>query len=157
MMMTRMFRSFGSSSMTTMSDMIIAFDPGVTTGVAWIENGEFHSAEFQEHELYEWVDERCDLFDHVQIEAFVINAGTIRKTVVYDSLYLIGYLRYCSWRCGFPTDMSKPADVMQSFPDSALKRVGWHTPGMGHANDAARHLARFCVKSRRLSGSFFMT
>lgn len=137
-------------------EFIIAFDPGITTGVAFLEKGVFHGLQWTEHEVYEHVDEWCDRFDHVQIEAFVINAGTVKKTIVYDSLYLIGYLRYAAWRCGFESDMSKPADVMQSFPDSALKRVGWHTPGMGHANDAARHLARYMVKTRRMNGGDFL-
>ena len=30
---------------------IMAFDPGVTTGVAWVEDGVFHSEQFTEHEL----------------------------------------------------------------------------------------------------------
>lgn len=136
--------------------LIAAFDPGVTTGVAWLEDGVFHSDEFDEHGLYDWVDERCSLFDHVQIEAFIINAGTVKKTVVYDSLYLIGYLRYAAWRCGFPIDFSKPAEVMAAFPDAALKRADMHYRGHGHANDAARHLARHMVKNRMISGSVFL-
>jgi hypothetical protein len=140
----------------TMTDLIAAFDPGVVTGVAWITDGEFHSAQFDEHELYRWVDERCELFDHVRIESFIINAATIRKTVVYDSLYLIGYLRYSAWRCGFPYSFTKPADVMASFPDAALKRANMHKPGLGHANDAARHLAHYLVKTGAVKASVFL-
>lgn len=136
--------------------MIAAFDPGVTTGVAWIVDGVFDSAQFTEHEFYRWVDERCELFEHQQIEQFVINAATIRKTVIYDSLYLIGYLRYCSWRCGFPISFTKPSDVMSSFDDAALKRAKMHKPGMGHANDAARHLAHLLVRTHKISGSIFL-
>lgn len=136
--------------------LIAAFDPGVTTGVAWLEGEVFHSAEFTEHELYQWVDDRCEVFSHVQIESFIINAGTVKKTIIYDSLYLIGYLRYCAYRCGFPFEFSKPADVMAAFPDTALKRAGMHYRGHGHANDAARHLARHMVKNRMISGSVFL-
>jgi hypothetical protein len=136
--------------------LIAAFDPGTTTGVAWLEDGVFHSDQFDEAGLYVWVDDRCEVFDHVQIEKFVINAGTVKKVIVYDSLYLIGYLRYASWRCGFPIDFTKPADVMASFTDAALKRAGWHTPGKGHANDAARHLAHYSVRNRLMSGSVFL-
>lgn len=140
----------------TTSKILAAFDPGVTTGVAWLVDGEFHSAEFQEHEFYEWVDERCELFEHQRIEQFVINAATVKKTIVYDSLYLIGYLRYCAWRCDFPISFSKPADVMASFPDAALKRADMHKPGLGHANDAARHLAHYLVKNGLVKGSVFL-
>lgn len=136
--------------------LIAAFDPGTTTGVAWLEGGVFHSDQFNEYDFYRWVDERCEMFDHMQIEKFVINAGTVKKVIVYDSLYLIGYLRYASWRCGFPIDYTKPADVMAPFPDAALKRAGWHTSGKGHANDAARHLAHYSVRNRLMSGSVFL-
>lgn len=137
--------------------LIAAFDPGVTTGVAWWEGLTFHSDQMDEETFYRWVDARCEQFDHIQIESFVINAGTVRKTVVYDSLYLIGYLRYAAWRCGIPrVEYTKPADVMASFPDAALKRAGFHTPGKGHANDAARHLAHHLVRTRKLSGSLFL-
>lgn len=136
--------------------IVMAFDPGVTTGVAWIENGEFHSEQWTEHEVYEHVDEWCEKLDHVRIEQFVINAGTVKKTIVYDSLYLIGYLRYCAWRCGFEMSFTKPADVMATFTDAALKRANMHKPGQGHANDAARHLAHYLVKSGAVKGSVFL-
>jgi hypothetical protein len=136
--------------------LVAAFDPGVTTGVAWLKDGVFGAEQFDEHSLYEWVDSQCELFDHIQIEQFIINAATIRKVRVYDSLYLIGYLRYAAWRCGFPTAFTKPSDVMKPFDDAALKRAGMHTPGKEHANDAARHLAHRLVKTRALSGSIFL-
>lgn len=136
--------------------LIAAFDPGVTTGVAWLADGVFDSAQFSEHDLYRWVDDRCEMFDHVQIEKFIINQATIRTDVVYDSVYVIGYLRYAAWRCGFPTTFTKPADVMAPFPDVALKRAKMHKPGLIHANDAARHLAHHLVKTRQMSGSTFL-
>lgn len=135
---------------------ILAFDPGVTTGIAWLEDGKFDSMELTEHEVYDYVDEWCEHVDHIQVEAFIITQATSKKTVVYDSLYIIGYLRYAAWRCGFSMAMTKPADVMTPFADSALKRVGWHKPGMGHANDAARHLAHHLVKTRQMSGALFL-
>lgn len=136
--------------------LIAAFDPGVTTGVAWLLDNTFHSQQFTEPELYQWVDDRCHEFDHVQIEQFLINAGTIRKTIVMEPIWITGYLRYAAWRCGFPTAMTKPADVMKAFDDAALKRAGMHFPGHGHANDAARHLAAWMVKTRLVSGSVFL-
>lgn len=136
--------------------ILMAFDPGVTTGVAWLKDGEFGSIELNETNLYMLVDAKCEEIEHGQIEKFVITQATTKKVVVYDSLYIIGYLRYAAWRCGFPIDFTKPADVMAPFPDVALKRAGWHKPGMGHANDAARHLAHHQVRSRAMSASTFL-
>lgn len=136
--------------------LLAAFDPGVTTGVAWLRDGVFGADQFDEYSLYEWVDSQCELFNHVQIEQFIITSATIRKARVYDSLYLIGYLRYCAWRCGFPVAFTKPADVMAPFSDAALKRAKMHTPGKEHANDAARHLAYHMVQKKLISGSVFL-
>ena len=141
-----------------MRDVVVAVDPGVTTGLAWVtgrDDRSFHSIQVTEHEMYHWFDTNSASIKHVQCEAFTINAATIRKTVVYDSLYLIGYLRYCSHRDGWALAFTKPADVMSSFPDVALKRASMHTPGLGHANDAARHLAHYMVRHGR-SGSDFL-
>lgn len=137
--------------------MIVAIDPGVTTGVAWHVGGNFYADQFDEHSFYRWIDLHAADITHCQIEMFVINAATVRKTIVYDSLYLIGYLRYKAFQCNFPIGLSKPADVMASFPDAALKRAKMHTPGKGHANDASRHLAFHLVKTRQLSGSVFLS
>lgn len=138
---------------TTSRPLDTAFDPGTTTGVAWLDNGVFGSAQFDEHELYMWVDSHCERIFHAQAESFIVRP---RTQVVYDSLYIIGYLRYAAWRCGFDLDFTKPADVMAPFPDEALKRANWHKPGKVHANDAARHLAHRAVRNRSMDASIFL-
>jgi hypothetical protein len=141
--------------------VIVAFDPGVTTGVATAElvDGEFVFDSFQlgEIEFYEWVDLHCSDFDHFQVERFIITQASAKKDVVYDSLYLIGYLRYVAWRCGVPTSYTKPADVMAPFPDDALKRANLHKPGKVHANDAMRHLAYHLVVTKQIPGAQFLS
>ena len=142
--------------------MIVAFDPGVTTGVATAKlygDNEWTVDSFQlnETELYDWVDSHCDQFDHFQIERFIITPATAKKVVVYDSLYLIGYLRYVAWRCQIPTtSYTKAADVMAAFTDESLKMAGLHTPGKVHANDAMRHLSYHLVVSHKMPGSRFL-
>lgn len=141
-----------------MRNVVVAVDPGVTTGLAWVtghDDRSFHSIQVTESEMYHWFDSASTSIRHVQCEAFTITAATVKKTIVYDSLYLIGYLRYCARRDGWTLAFTKPADVMQSFPDVALKRAGMHQPGQGHANDAARHLAHYMVRHGR-SGSDFL-
>lgn len=138
--------------------LVVAVDPGVTTGLATVtgkDDSTFKSWQVDEAEMYQWFDMHGQEIKHVQCEKFTITAATIRKTVVYDSLYLIGYLRYAAYRNGFTLAFTKPADVMAPFPDVALKRAGMHTPGLGHANDAARHLAHYMVRHGR-SGSDFL-
>lgn len=133
-----------------------AFDPGTTTGVAIWNDGIFTAYQFTVEELYAYVDSRCGGITNAQIERFTISAATLRKGRVDDPLDVIGYLKYAAWRCGFPYRFSKPADVMQTFPDSALKRAGMFTTGKQHANDAARHLARSLVLDRLVDPKIFL-
>lgn len=142
--------------------MIVAFDPGVTTGVAvaTVVDGEYRFESFQLDEvgLYEWVDAHCSDFEHFQVEKFIITQASAKKDVVYDSLYLIGYLRYVAWRCQIPSvSYTKPADVMAAFSDTALKRAKMHNPGKVHANDAMRHLAYHLVVTHKIPGAQFLS
>ena len=141
--------------------MIYAFDPGKITGVStWDQSDEdpFWAGQFPLPELYEVVDGWCDQMssNHVQIEKFTISAGTVRKAPESDPLDVIGYLKYASWRCGFEIGWTKPADVMSTFTDAALKKAGMYVPGKGHANDSSRHLAWYLVKNRIRPASDFL-
>jgi hypothetical protein len=136
---------------------IYAFDPGTITGVAWWDNGQFGATQLEVEELYELVDEGCERIGFAQIEKFVITQATIRKARESDPLDVIGYLRYAAWRCGFKVGWSKPADVMKTFPDPALKKAEMFTRGCPHGNDAARHLAWYLVRNRiRTAGDFLL-
>lgn len=142
--------------------IVYAFDPGKITGVAmWnteaMVGPQFYAWQFTVEELYEFVDERCGHFEYAQIEKFTITAATVKKARESEPLDVIGYLKYAAWRCGFKVGWSKPADVMRSFPDAALRKAGLYTPGKGHANDAARHLAWYTVKNGiRPAGDFLI-
>lgn len=137
---------------------VVAFDPGTLTGTVLYRVGEglIYAEQLTVTELYDWVDANCGEFSHAQIERFTISARTIRAARVDDPLDVIGYLKYASYRCGFPYNLSKPADVMGPFPDAALKRAGLFTKGKPHANDAARHLARRLVIDRQIDPKRFL-
>jgi hypothetical protein len=139
--------------------LIYAFDPGKITGVAvWnTDTSEFWADQLAIEPLYEYVDSACDQIGFSQIERFTITAATLRKGREMDPLDVIGYLKYCAWRCGFKIGWSKPADVMSTFPDKSLKKAEMFIPGKGHANDATRHLAWHLVKNRiRPAGDFLI-
>lgn len=138
--------------------LIWAFDPGVTTGVAtWdTETGELVVSQLLRPELYVVVDAACAEIAHARIEAFTITAATAKKVQVPDPLYVIGYLQYSAWRCDFDVSFSKPADVMSTFTDVALKRAGMFTPGVPHGVDATRHLAHFLVSHKLIAARQFL-
>jgi hypothetical protein len=139
--------------------LVFAFDPGKLTGVAvWnTETNEFWADQLTVEQLYEYVDSVCAEIGFAQIEKFTITQATIRKARESDPLDVIGYLKYAAWRCGFELGWSKPADVMASFPDGALRKGGMFTRGKGHANDAARHLAWYLVRNRIRPAGDFLT
>lgn len=111
------------------------------------ETEEFFSIQLDVEELYEYVDEWCEQIGFAQIEKFVITERTIRVARVDDPMDVIGYLKYAAWRCGFMIGWSKPADVMKTFTDGALRKGGMYTKGCPHGNDAARHLAWNLVRA----------
>lgn len=137
--------------------MIFAFDPGKITGVAkWDDEHGFWAAQFTVEELYQFVDDACEQIGFAQIEKFTISAQTIKKSRETEPLDIIGYLRYAAWRCGFEIGWTKPPDVMATFTDASLKKANMFTPGRGHANDAARHLAWYLVKNGIRPASDFL-
>lgn len=88
---------------------------------------------------------------HFRIETFTITQATTKKGAEHSAMHVIGTLQYFlhkyeTWCEGnVSVSYSKPSDVMKLFPDDVLKSLGLHTPGRGHANDAARHAAHYML------------
>lgn len=88
----------------------------------------------------------------VVIEKFTINAVTAKNSPQYDPLYIIGAVdRQCE-KLGIPFHCQTPSEAKSFADDAKLKSVGWHTPGLDHGNDAARHVLRHVVTKRRELG-----
>ena len=125
---------------------VAAFDPGKLTGWALYdrETEEFDSGQTN-------FDETCNLVfalgqKHlatllVVSESFIITQATAKNSQAPWSLELIGVMRYAS-RMYTRRDLvtQAPATAKRFSSDERLKQMGWHRPGKGHANDAARHL-----------------
>lgn len=146
------------------AELIIAVDPGGTTGYSYItvQDGVFDapapkSGQLPPQEFCQWLDRTVSSFIHggwkvtIVVERFTISARTLKvsRAGSYDALEVIGVCRYVSLRdCGRDLEMSAPSEVMNLFPDKKLKELGWYVPGQGHANDSLRHLARACAKRK---------
>lgn len=133
--------------------LIMAVDPGGTTGVAWLVkivdahgvHYEFGSAEVpdgrfgfieQFHRLAE-----VHVIERLIVEDFIINSGTVKKTQQVDPWRLVGYLEGWAHQHGVPLVLQTPSTAKGFGSDEKLKFLGWHRPSKGgHANDAARHL-----------------
>lgn len=141
------------------SPLVVAVDPGGTTGLATYREGGLPFVSDGSVFASSQVDRRLDVPDAlaamalhgcpmvVVVERFIINAATARKSAQPDALLVCGALEYMSHRNGWTFILQKPADAKTFSTDDKLKSLGWYRPGMGHANDAARHLLLALVRS----------
>lgn len=129
--------------------IILALDPGKTTGVA-IHNLLTDEKEFFELGFLDVCQQISDLsLEHgtnlkIIAESFIITPNTAKNSQAPWSLEVIGVARFCSLAsCNRDLRLQSPASAKRFSSDQRLKMVGYYTPGKGHANDAGRHLLLF--------------
>lgn len=140
-----------------MTHHILAIDPGKATGMAFFsyEAGQDPVLEYSwevEIETYapliRWA---LAAYPNCEIvcEKFTITAQTAKNSQAPYSLEHIGILRQCLIDAGrgpYDLKMQLPRDAKNMFPNPKLKKLGfWHKGGAGHAMDAIRHGALYCV------------
>lgn len=138
--------------------MIIAVDPGKRTGLASLRledagrPGFFESWELDCWEAVDWIDRRLHKVTELVCEDYIITMQTLKKTRGENwSLESIGALRYLTRRADVPFTLQQPGDAKRFATDTKLDRMGWHRPTAGgHADDAARHLLLYMVRTNRL-------
>lgn len=124
-------------------------DPGATTGIAvWTfrAGGVFRSWQLQFRET----GERIELLArdwaplHLGYESFTITGGGSHVKHDGSALMAIGMARWLSLKHGLTMLPSQPPSARR-LGLKHLKTLGWHRPGLGHANDAAGHLATHMI------------
>jgi hypothetical protein len=129
---------------------ILAIDPGLTTGWANLDpDGGFRSGETKPPILFLSDVERMlrGPFPWAMVcERYVITPETIKKSRQADPLEIIGTLKYFAEKYQTLIQFQGPAEAKTFATDKKLKALGWFRPGLGHANDAARHLLCYWVK-----------
>ena len=134
-----------------MRPFIIAMDPGKTSGWAmWDNHG--HHFESGEDDFYHMAQRlhvagkmMADKL-HIVTEAFLITVNTAKNTQATWSLELNGVAKYVSMAyCDAEATVQLQSAAKRFGSDDRLKSLGWHKPGKGHANDAARHLLLLLV------------
>jgi predicted RNase H-like nuclease (RuvC/YqgF family) len=138
----------------------VAVDPGLMTGLAvWDHRtGEIDwdlTGEYAEDEFYEIIWTLAPDMLHLRIETFAITQRTLRSGRQYESLWFTGFLKFMAYIYRTPTTYSAPADVMEKFPDKALKQAGWYSKSE-HARDALRHLAACLIHTKVISARGFI-
>lgn len=136
-----------------MKPFVFAFDPGLTTGWAFmrVEDGSVTSGEEDFESFVTRADTWLDHYrDRVAVvgERFIINMETVKKTQAPFSLEVIGAVRYMcvKYGCG-ELALQNPSDAKRLISNDIIRKLGWWVPGTkGHDKDALRHLATFALK-----------
>lgn len=122
---------------------IIAFDPGVTTGVAWTTFGdEIDATQITGGAIgvWEWLEKTQDAAgfpDVIVYEKFLYQR---RDKVVLDPVEVIGVIKLWAHQNVIPIQGLTAAQAKGFWSDKKLKTVGVYETGLKHANDAIRHL-----------------
>lgn len=134
--------------MTNSRDYLLAIDPGLLTGVMYIDMSDKNdpskvwSEEWSVDHFHDTIEgflsENKDVC-RVVIENFIIGNSTGKKSQQPWSLRLIGVVAFLCHKYEIPLTIQSPSE--RKFATSEkLKKVGfWHVAGEGHANDAGRH------------------
>lgn len=125
--------------------VIIAIDPGKTTGCAVLsDDGTFKAYEYNFDDTCRTLISAATTYGadlELVSESFIITVNTAKNSAAPWSLELIGVARMVSHLyTGKELVLQPPVNAKRFSSNDRLKRMGWWTPGKGHANDAARHL-----------------
>lgn len=135
--------------------IIIAIDPGGTTGVAVWSQTEGLTVQAQiddRYAVYEWLDNWNLPNIIIVVEDFKPRKGALSYQP--DALRIIGYAEGLAHLRGWGFKLQTPADAKTFSTNDKLRKVGFYRPNMDHARDAARHLLLYlCSTSEgRASG-----
>jgi hypothetical protein len=147
---------------TALPRLVVWFDPGQTTGCAVLATGHgfntFRSAQWRTEEI---VDEFQDLLDMYEIPAghrawvgwenYIVTAGGGMSGTPRHALEAIGVIRGVCDRYKVRHLASVPSSARKVVSAAVLREIGWYQPGQVHANDAAQHLAAWCLREGHLT------
>jgi hypothetical protein len=146
--------------------VVIGIDPGVTTGVAvYLIEAEDKPAELRD--TFQWAEadlawqkmqKMANTYREFGVKhvVFVIEQFDKRPGVVdpdFTPRFIINdierYLPIETRVYQTPSQAKNLVKPAKSGTPDGLKRFGWYTVGMGHANDASRHVVTFLVEKVR--------
>ena len=136
-----------------MRDLIIAVDPGKTTGIAVYDatNKSLIGTE-QIGDLYDTITYIEDwMYTTIVCESYTITPATMKKSRQNYSLEMIGVLRYLTQKHDAKFLLQTPAAAKSFSTDDKLKRLDWYVPGQDHANDALRHLLLYLATTNQIN------
>jgi hypothetical protein len=144
--------------------LILAVDPGKTTGWAFKNTSEFQvkyaesmGIQFGEFKWFEFLDryQAWMMEGHIDVtvcESFIITRETLKKTRQNWSLEAIGVMRFLSAQRGKEFVLQSPGEAKKFATNDKLKKIDWWPTGQDHAQDAARHLLTYVAANSEILG-----
>lgn len=119
------------------SNVVVAFDPGVTTGIAYKDGSGIHTEQIRttHRAIWNWTD--WVYVDEIVYERF--NYQRRDKVVLYP-VEVIGVIKLISELHNIPIREQTPSQAMNLWTDDKIRRLGLWTPNQVHGMDALRHL-----------------
>ena len=134
--------------------VVMWYDPGLTTGWAYLENGrEFNSGQCRFEDvgsaLTTWAEA---LGRHLWVgwELYNVTQGGGKSGTPKYSLETIGMLKWICHANDVTVLKPVPSASRKLGDELKLKKLGWRKPGLVHANDAAQHLLAYMLRTGRL-------
>lgn len=136
---------------------VLAVDPGKKTGMSfWRVNNDDEPPVVNElswPDFGDYVEDLAakygELMDIV-CESFTITVQTAKNTQAPWSLEGIGVCRHLVHKYGCNPDkglvLQAPSTAKTFSSDQRLKELGWWARGLGHGNDASRHLLVYAAQ-----------
>lgn len=134
--------------------MVIAVDPGKTTGIAWLDDGGL--VESRQLEFYHSIRQIHDTLAYDDVQALVVENFVPRRSTAMtwqpDALHVIGALRYLAARYRVPFILQNPIPKPRQMGlERELKERGWWKPSEGgHENSARKHLLMYLQKTEEI-------
>jgi hypothetical protein len=143
------------------SRLIIGEDPGLDTGIAVYtpHTRVFQSVEVKYEEVGQYLEELfTDLKWYescggrgpqvtVVCENYFNSVETAKRAPSPWSTKLIGVTEFLCRKYGAEMVLQMPGEAKKVATDARLKHLGWYLQTEeGHANDAARHVMKYCLK-----------
>lgn len=139
-----------------MADLIIALDPGGTTGACCYDlnrNTVYVGGQYSKFLVLDIVGRLAYKNECLIVaEKFIITPRTGSLSQQPDALKICGALEWIAYQHNGAYEEQMKVSAAKIAPDSRLKEHGLYVPGRGHANDAARHL--ILVLERKMPGVF---